>query len=117
MKKYVEKIKRITDSLLKISDNDTIDKKYILFIVNQLLNINIDILNNVDGDVDDKWIDIATPPLKDGSYLICTKKKSVCTARFYTSMNKFSSRINDSVVAWMPLPKPLSTIDNRKEYV
>lgn len=109
-----EKIKNITESVLNLDNHMGIKKSYVIHIIQQLFEIILDSLEDTNDD--DKWIDISTPPLEDGSYLVCTKKKTVCTARFYTSANKFSSRLNDSIVAWMPLPKPLSTIDNRKEY-
>ena len=115
-KQHMEKLKRITDSITSLLDkNDGINKRFLIFLIQRLLFMLIEIMN--DSSIDDnKWIDASIPPIEDGSYLVCTKKKSVCTARFYTSSNKFSSRLNESIVAWMPLPDPLSTIDNRKEY-
>ena len=49
-------------------------------------------------------------PPADGSYIVSTKKGSVCTARFYAGHGKFSSRLNESIIAWQPLPKPYKEI-------
>ena len=111
----IDRVKEICQSIENLADCGTYDKGYIKSIASELILLFLELLNSSDCK-ENEWMDISTPPLKDGSYLVCTKNKSVCTARFYTSANKFSSRLNDSIVAWMPLPKPLSTIDNRKEY-
>ena len=114
-KEKIDKLNEICKKVNNLAECGTYGKRYVTQLVAEVVYQYINLLEDVD-DIDDGWTSIDNPPIKDGSYLICTKKGSVCTARFYTSMNKFSSRINDSVILWMPLPKPPSYIDTRKEY-
>ena len=114
-KKEIDKLKEICERVIRLPECGGYNKKYVTRLVAEVVYSYVQLL--YDNNDEDEWISIDNPPIEDGSYLICTKKGSVCTARFYTSMNKFSSRINDSVILWMPLPKPPSYIDTRKEYV
>ena len=114
-KEKLNKLNEICKRVNNLAECGAYGKNYVTRLVAEVVYQYIDLLEDIDTN-DDGWTSINNPPIKDGSYLICTKKGSVCTARFYTSMNKFSSRIHNSVMYWMPLPKPPSYIDTRKEY-
>ena len=45
-------------------------------------------------------------PETSGSYIICTKNGSVCTAHFYADWGRFTSPAGRNAVYWTYLPKP-----------
>lgn len=60
-----------------------------------------------------KWISMEDKlPTETGSYIVCTDRKAVCTARYYAQTTfggtvqngYFTGRIGKHVTHWMPLP-------------
>lgn len=62
-----------------------------------------------------KWISVADrKPTETGSYIVCTDRNAVCTARYYAQTTfggsvqngYFSGKIGKRITHWMPLPEP-----------
>lgn len=63
-----------------------------------------------------EWISVKDMlPDRTGSYIVCTDKGAVCTAKFYSDLPTSlryekphwnSSRLNEHITHWMPMPNP-----------
>lgn len=60
-----------------------------------------------DSPVQMRWIPVNEAlPTEDGTYMVCTDRGGVILTHWYNSGHFSSTRINDHIVAWMPLPEP-----------
>lgn len=66
-------------------------------------------------DARPKWISMEDKlPTETGSYIVCTDRKAVCTARYYAQSTfggtvqngYFTGRIGKHVTHWMEFPQP-----------
>ena len=63
-----------------------------------------------------KWISVKDElPKHTGSYIVCTDKNAVCTAKWYRELptglryenpHWNSGRLDKHITHWMPLPQP-----------
>lgn len=63
-----------------------------------------------------QWISASDRfPERTGSYIVCTDKGAICTAKFYSDFptgfrykeqHWNNSRLNKHITHWMPLPQP-----------
>lgn len=54
-----------------------------------------------------RWVSVADAvPGETGSYIVCTDRGAVCTARFYAEGGIFAGVAGRHVTHWMPLPEP-----------